>query len=97
MPDNTISQNPYANARTAGEIRKVSDRLMKDNKKTGAAPSQKEGGNNDDFKVSISTKAKAKTSSKKTNPYANAHTADEIRKVSDTLMQGVKKSINKIA
>ena len=37
-----------------------------------------------------------KTSSKKTNPYANAHTAGEIRKVSDTQMQGVKKSISKI-
>lgn len=34
MPDNTISQNPYANAHTAGEIRKVSDTLMQSAKKS---------------------------------------------------------------
>lgn len=79
------STNPYAGAHTAGEIRKVSDTLMKESQKTKTA--QKNQGAPADYNVNISPAAK-----KKANPYENAHTAAEIRKVSDTLMKNYTKA-----
>lgn len=80
------SVNPYANAHTSGEMRKVSDNMMKDftntagkKEKTQATP---------DYNVNISNTAKQKAQA---NPYANAHSAAEIRKVSDNLMKNYTK------
>ena len=95
MAVDSVAPNPYANAHTASDMRKVSENLMKEHQKTNTPNKKKQATNTADYNINISAKAKQKassTSSTKENPYANAHSAADMRKVSENLMKSYKNS-----
>jgi len=92
MAVDSVTQNPYANAHTASDMRKVSENLMKEHQKANTPNKKKQATNTSDYSINISAKAKQKASSTKENPYAKAHSASEMRNVSDNLMKSYKNS-----
>lgn len=92
MAVDSVAQNPYANAHTASDMRKVSENLMKEHQKANTPNKKKQTQTNTAYNVNISDAAKQKASAAKENPYANAHSASEMRKVSDNLMKSYKNS-----
>ena len=119
MPVNMV--NPYANAHTVDDVRKVMDDLKSKgqsvNPTNSHEPAQRFSYNNvltpqavgPAAKVDISKQAKqtaapeeavADTGNKKkpvkeANPYANAHTAADIKKVTNSRMKELKATISK--
>ena len=83
MATSPVNVNPYANAHTQSDMRKVSDKLMKEYQKPNDQnqTKQTQTTKNTDYSLNISDKAKQKASEVKENPYA---TAGHTRRVSES-------------